>query len=274
MRKIHISTASTFGVMFLSSILIILAVFAPTSHAAAEKVAMIEKTNADQRGTKNAPFVVDIFKTQQENRRSENEAEYAKQNAADTGSLFRATVVLAILAALQWVVMLWQGRWIKKQVMLGREEFNASHRPRIKIRSINTVDIKHSQPPVVEIYVINTGSTTATINDVLFTFSPRNRSNKKIDVKLPSITQPYTGKPMPPGNWATIPITNDCVLKDDVQYGMGFGSEELCFWGRIDYLDVNGISRHTGFFRVYNPDSHSFVHTQKDDEYADWEYEA
>ena len=96
------------------------------------------------------PIVINVLPTpkseseKEEERREKQEKAETDRKIVDltaalaefTEYLFYATVALGVVGALTMVVLVWQGRQMKKTVDLARAEFMATHRPEMIVREV------------------------------------------------------------------------------------------------------------------------------------------
>jgi hypothetical protein len=90
----------------------------------------------DQRGTENSPLVVKLRTTKDSDKEAADEADYAKQEAADNRYLLVVTCILAVAALLQWAVMVWQACLLNRQTKTQVAEYKAANRPEITVQSV------------------------------------------------------------------------------------------------------------------------------------------
>jgi hypothetical protein len=222
--------------------------------------AQAEKSNsnpaADQRGTEQMPLIVTIAPTQESAERAAAEAKRDDQKAANdktiarfTKRLFWATVALSVVAIFQFFAFLWQGRQLQRSVTLARQEFNATHRPKIRVHA---VEWKPIPPPAdatendvsnrlgASLICFNYGAATAKIIEIrgqIFT-----GANFALDVQRPlvkSFENVVSGEKFRADIDSGIPIST-------VAAGKRTGIDYHCI-GWVAYWDENGLRRESGF---------------------------
>jgi hypothetical protein len=189
-------------------------------------------------------------------------ARYTHQLAIYTALLMAATVGLGGIA-------LWQGLQLRNTVDLARKEFITTHRPRIKVRSVQFTGPRDLSRHDANIWIANVGEGTA--KEIgLESFGARKQRGGWIDGNKPILgtaITPHVCNDLAPGAPVTFggsfPPPMDNEARDCVRSGM----EILYFMGLIRYSDDNGIVRHTGFCWQYDHRTGDFVMPDKEDEY-------
>ena len=178
-----------------------------------------------------------------------------------------STVAIAIFTFSLWFSThrLWKAG--EKQIALAREEFIATHRPRVIVRFIRTY-LDENANQVAGITIVNVGDTPATImgwgSDIA-----RRKKQTETGWEPPGIdasAKPIDPLPLKSGQRHYFETPSK--LKPEK---LAFLEEfELCVLGEIRYIDDNGTSRTTGFFRIYDPRTDQFVPSyNQEDEYQD-----
>lgn len=86
-------------------------------------------TSDDQRGTEGAPIVVKLTTTPQSEKIASNIAKKAHQQATDNRVLVIITGILALAAILQWGALAYQGRWLRRSVLVQERALIELERP-------------------------------------------------------------------------------------------------------------------------------------------------
>lgn len=177
------------------------------------------------------------------------------------------TFVLAIITRRQAILT-------RESINLARDEFVATHRPRIIVRFIATSYLNGHQS--VDVHVVNIGESAATIRELGCGLARRKERDW--------LTRGITGDPKQVDpivlvsgerhvfeKAASITYADAEIFGDAID---GTGDErrtiETCAFGSIRYTDETGIERETGFFRVYDPSSEKFIASQDPgEEYQD-----
>jgi hypothetical protein len=152
------------------------------------------------------------------------------------------------------------------QIRLARQEFNATHRPRIIVRAFQFEDPNLSASPPLEFLFMahNTGDAPATITQV------RTGNIVQIDSRLPS-AQVFTftetlAVPLRAGQkdllHGKISLTGNQPMEI---YGE---SKALYCIGLIVYVDSSGTERETGFCRRYFPRENRWEIKESEYEYS------
>lgn len=203
----------------------------------------------DQRDNEQMPLVVKVLPTPESPERSAAEAKREDQKAASderiarfTERLFWATVALSVIAVAQFFAFLWQGWQLKRTVNLARQEFIATHRPKIKIHAVEVTrrEVEGRSFIGASILAFNTGESVAKSVEVrgeIF-MGPR----FAIDVQRPLVKrfdEVLSGQKM------RAEITSEWQT---VMAATGKRTGIICYClGWIAYWDENGQRRETGF---------------------------
>jgi hypothetical protein len=242
------------------------------------------QADTEQYGTENAPFVVNIDDSQHSqgnasdaDNKSRNKSTFVwGMTAEEVTALF--TGLLVVIGAGTAMVLGFQSWLLRRQIILARDEFNATHRPRIILREAYTAP-DNGHPITVFYTLANTGGTKATIVRSKFAiFSSIKGGTKRqiqfdgeliggeIDNVIPANhvieagafyeSACATQKAMWSTNWHTV-ITSDGG--EMVVRSLGPNASELFFYGKVLYRDAGGIVRGMAFYRILDRDSHRFI---------------
>lgn len=163
-----------------------------------------------------------------------------------TGLLFVSTVML-------WLSTRGLFKVTKQTVKLAREEFVASHRPRIRVRFVQGPWDETDGHKVAHITLVNTGETQATIYESGCDLARREipeRGGGWLPPGLTASPQPIDPIRLDSGQRLTITVRTKKPDGEAELFGYAVGNHELCIVGAIKYRDDNGISRETAFFRI------------------------
>ena len=163
-----------------------------------------------------------------------------------------------------------QSRITNAALELARDEFNATHRPRLVVRFIMPEALRPMETPRAQIIVDNIGDLTAYVTHVAGDIEQR--------VSATWIGMPLfpTGSPIAPesviapggrdwfsvhGNW---PLNAESIA------AVESGITKLILVGHFQYRDDNNVIRYTGFFRQFDPADGSYrqVDPPSEREYA------
>ena len=185
---------------------------------------------------------------------------------------------LVIVAGITGAFICWQSWEIRKsaeasrdQVEISRKAFVSQFRPRVPVRVVRLTEQDGALN--VEIWLTNTGDSPAHItrSDITVGWEVPAELKKKV---VASSTFPPASLQPGQDHSATVDITEIAVPYRVAQIAvdeMGRDQEAwiYCF-GNLTYLDDNGSSRSTGFFRKYNIKRKRFVPSDDpEEEYAD-----
>ena len=180
-------------------------------------------------------------------------AEYTRQLASFTLALVVVTAILAGIA-------IWQGIQMKATVSLAREEFNATHRPRIVVRRISPIE-EGGAITGIQYTVHNVGDTECTITAI------------SDQIWMPGAAKDLPAIPAysPPreqsislecnGSTAITHLDTESEFIGELNFLFGFAEESnpervsiprLLFLGYVNYIDRAGTKRQTAFLRQFN----------------------
>jgi hypothetical protein len=164
---------------------------------------------------------------------AETLADYTKWLAWFTGLLFIASVA-------QGFFLLRADKLTRRSIELARDEFNATHRPRVKIRVISAPEVETDRTATFRVVVVNVGDTPANITNYrlkawLFT----GEESVEIVLKAEDITQDV---------W--LESGDRQIFEHRTQYSW-IDPGQSTFWldGEITYTDGRNLTRRTGFAR-------------------------
>lgn len=169
----------------------------------------------------------------------------------------------------------------EKQIQLAREEFIASHRPRLILRHVtmkgptdDLVPIEDGKPIIIRWTLVNIGDSPAKIVESGVTAFLGSKIFDVRDLQGTKLETMETGEIKTGGRSArTYTMTTKDIKFPN--YGSLYetlikGDNAIYFWGFIEYADLNGIERRTAFCRRYDPHEERFVIVDAPDhEYAD-----
>jgi hypothetical protein len=161
----------------------------------------------------------------------------------------------------------------KASVTLGREEFFATHRPKLVVRRVEFIVEKGNLPVGIRYMIYNVGDSEGTITaiserlsldhpgDQLHFIKPY-RKPKELSITLASGGHTVSEHIHPDGE--------ELGFQSVAFLQLGAQDRKPQFLGYIEYVDRLGITRRTGFLREYDPPTRCFVAVQNADyEHAD-----
>lgn len=190
------------------------------------------------------------------------------------------TMALVIANFFLWQTTRTAANAARDSIKLAREEFNASHRPRLVVRRVQLRFDPEKNQCGINFVVANVGDSIAT--------NLRGLINIKVIDAQQMRSFEYESMPKYEGNWtdlskliATTTASPDLKggqrafifiqfdeLTEDSMSIIRQGARVLYFYGVIDYQDQEGRRRDMAFFRTYQSLPNNFV--SKDD--PDYEY--
>jgi hypothetical protein len=217
-----------------------------------------EAAKPDQRGTEQSPIVVKVLPTKESEEKAASDARHEDEKTENdrrlarfTELLFRATGALSVIALFQLFVFGWQGIQLKRTVSaakdtteLARQEFIASHRPKIKIHAVEITR------RVIE------GDDNNLIGASILCFNVRESVAKNVEVRGQIFMGPNFAIDVQRPIVKTFPEVLSgqklrAEVKSDWQVVHAAASSRTgihchCI-GWIAYWDENGLRRETGF---------------------------
>jgi hypothetical protein len=152
-----------------------------------------------------------------------------------------------------------QARLSADQIKLGREEFEATHRPKLRIRNV-AFDWGRTDTdwrPRIYFAIVNVGETTAT--EIQLRVDALLKENGKwdapIDHWIESISPRLIGD-ISTGDrqicFAEVPATNSEVLIGGLTQGTTTGKPAMCIAGSVTYRNKMGVGYTTFFVREFD----------------------
>jgi hypothetical protein len=153
---------------------------------------------------------------------------------------------------------------------LAREEFIATHRPRLIVRFIQGPFYNDEGHEFMWVTFANVGETTATITAIGGDLARRDASTG--NWRVPGIDgglKPISPIILESGDRHVVTFTAKAPISDTEIFGDATGTYELCAVGGVRYQDGNGRTRETAFFRTSNGGEGFTASKNKEDEYED-----
>jgi hypothetical protein len=155
------------------------------------------------------------------------------------------TGVLTILGLAQWFLTY-------RQINLAREEFLASHRPKIRVRAVGfDAALTNKGQFAISFTCVNIGDSPCTITRASYIFTvaekPYPTRKKKLDVvEHPKPIHLAAGQPV---------VFKSRIVSSDELTSLG-GDWDA--WGMIEYRDSSDVLRITGFWRRFSGSDSTF----------------
>ena len=245
-----------------------------------------QPTADNQRGTENAPFIVKIIPSSETEQKPATD-QSKESNIATTDDkigrftelLFYATAALAGIGLLQLLVFGWQGIQLRNAVKASRDEFLASHRPKIRIKHLVLAkDILPQEPIIVHLTCVNHGTSEATLSEIgikYFVVRPDRMLPPPTGIDaIPNLG--IVGGRLPCGyNWETKCINANRILTQQEHDDIQMERAKLYCVGFVSYHDDAKRLRITGFCRVltFPPDQVAFQSNSRFRRFRDTDYE-
>lgn len=187
---------------------------------------------------------------------------FVQKTAADPINLF--TAVLAAFTIVLAGASIWQGRLTRESIDLAGKEFVATHRPRLRVRMIQTDGLGGA----TFVLVVNIGESNAEITGIAGMFaSQKDRRWVSGRPDFSRINQPPAElRSLASGQARSFALSMGAVGPKQTT-AITQKNEILYVTGIIKYVDDNKIERTTGFGWPYDPDSGEFFNPEKTTEY-------
>jgi len=210
------------------------------------------------------------------NERTANQSANDVPQDAATQTIANYTVMLALFTGVLALVSIWQGSLLNRQMRLARDEFNATHRPKIVIRGLFMVapNPSHANAARISFQVHNVGDTAALITEFNFFLMFEDEET----VEMPIVRTESPGElPQKLGVgdrifWRGNAQVNPAKFMNATNQAFHFGEGEspLNFRGTVSYEDMGGTVRHTSFHRAYDFNKRRFKRIENSEaEYGD-----
>ncbi len=187
------------------------------------------------------------------------------------------TFGLIVVGVITAIVLVVQSFLILRQVNLSRNEFNATHFPRIAVRRLQLRWSDGQKGINFVVANIGDGPAQHIRGNLNIRVTPSTNRNEIEQESLP----PYghelidlsaqIGKPSLHARqraFVFLDLTNR--ISQEAMERINAGTDVLFFFGFVDYVDATGVRRDTGFFRTYNQMYKNF-YAKKDDPDFEWD---
>lgn len=161
----------------------------------------------------------------------------------------------------------------KEQADVVRQEFLATHRPKIRLRFTDNISIISGAPLTATLFFSNIGDSEGTVISMSIDFFYREaHSLRHTGFRLKYEASNIFPITVPPGKDAHVSVTGRSFSADELQKVVN-GETEICMIGAVLYSDGAGVERATGFFRIYNPKANLFLRAGHSDPWHERDYE-
>jgi hypothetical protein len=180
-------------------------------------------------------------------------AEYTRQLSVYTKELSNYTLWLVIATTILGGIGAYQGWQLKRTVSLARDEFNATHRPRIRVRRVVLEEDPKTHDARVGYMIANVGESPAHITGGMARIVYRERVFGPPNLKIIEGVNIHQ-ETLRPGEQHSYSIDNDEIMQA-FQFERPFPFENhtstLYCYGFIRYTDNLGAIRETAFCRLF-----------------------
>jgi hypothetical protein len=168
-----------------------------------------------------------------------------------------ASLVVAALTGTLWIASSRQGQLMFDSLELARKEFVSTHRPRIVIRFIQGPLRDPKDNEVISVTIANVGGSPATVDAIGGDLARRNKEGKWVSPGLNATPKSIHPVTLISGQRYTFTVTAKQPYTEISAEAVD--EHELCAVGAVNYRDGNRVFRETGFFRIYDESSGSFI---------------
>lgn len=159
-----------------------------------------------------------------------------------------ATALIAIFTLTLWLATTEHSRIQEGLLALSREEFNATHRPRLRVRFLRLHQLQEDRPVIIQLTVVNVGETPAYIQKFEVSMIVDTDSDEKVDPF--SLGEPFAPNHKIEGGAAClVSLGKGANIKYDHFWLTGRGGT-ITVNGRAEYTDDRTVRRRTGFERI------------------------
>ena len=180
-----------------------------------------------------------------------------------------STVVIAAFTIVLAVVGYFQARLIRQSIDLARQEFIATHRPRIIVRFVQGPVDDGKEPEFVWVTIANIGEASATITAVGYGLAHRRGRNNWLPPGLAAGFHDISPTVLESGGRLTFKVSAQNVTDDAAIAASALDDGELCAVGQIRYQDGNGRRLEMAFLRVHDGQGNFTPSDNPEDEYQD-----
>jgi hypothetical protein len=178
-----------------------------------------------------------------------------------------ATAVIGYFTYTLYTTCTEQARLTRAAIKLARQEFIATHRPRIVVRFIQGPFATDDGYQFVWLTLVNIGETPAKIESIGSDLARRVGRGGWLPPGIGADLKPVVTT-LETGDRLVMEVKAHAPLNDAMRFENSFNNVELCAVGRIQYRDENGRLLETGFLRVES-DGGFIPSKNTEDEYQD-----
>lgn len=152
-----------------------------------------------------------------------------------------------------------QARLTRDSIKLARDEFNATHRPRIVVQRISDYwDGRDDKAAFMKIAIVNAGDSPAYVTEFLGTLYVQDAGSAFVPRLIPERSTKYASRRLAVGQWDTLKIEIDDISMFDIGFAQQAKEQpferSMRFYGigSVTYRGDDGAIRQTGFCREYH----------------------
>jgi hypothetical protein len=180
-----------------------------------------------------------------------------------------ATIIIAAFTATLWGATRQQGSLTFESLKLARQEFSATHRPRIVVRFIQGPFDDAIEPQFVWVTVANVGASQATIVAIGSDLARRRGRNNWLPPGVGAGFRDVAPSVLESGDRLILKVKAQEITSALTIFAESVGNNELCVVGQIRYQDANGRKFEMAFLRVHDGEGNFIPSENPEDEYQD-----
>lgn len=234
--------------------------YLPTSeqHKAPRSSGATQSPSGEPRGTSQAPFFIKVLPSDDAAEKAAQDAEDREEKkAADkwlviwTMALFLATVGLILATAVLGFFAFRQSRDTREQIGLARDEFNSTHRPKIRVKHLwLSRNIWTGNPIELNLTCVNVGVSDAVLHQIgAQAVVVARGASLPANPTMHPIIDGHIGPIRSGLNHEFMNINLGLGLTPAQMAGIQRQSDDLYCLGYVSYSDSAGRTRITGFCR-------------------------
>ena len=177
------------------------------------------------------------------------EGAFIDENNGTLGAL--ATIAIAAFTLTLWRATTEHGRLTREVLDLARDEFNATHRPRLRVYAFEVADrdLPHDRPITVLFQVRNVGETNARLIKLEGCIRIEARRDRHLEPGIPFRDIKDLDITLVSGEREAFQIEDGTTATEENATSIYANQTPILCIGRITYEDGSGNKRETGFCR-------------------------
>jgi len=155
--------------------------------------------------------------------------------------------------------LLWTLYETRRTANTAHKEFMATHRPRMRVRSVHIYNLGTTRPMEISVFIVNVGETEATVTHFGADIALQQNGQWEDSVPSPSMRRLDEQAPMKSGVGLAYPASDESPMSRAAFERVLAGKSHLFVVGEVRYVDSIDTVRHTGFIFFYEKHGQRFV---------------